>query len=99
MDLLNVVAGTPPMYLFTPEVFERQKDRLAASVKRAASTARATKDALLVEFRWLTADRLVQESVFSNGYRVIANFSDKPYAAPDGTVVPPRDFLRVQSRE
>ena len=68
-------------------------------MKRAASTARATKDALLVEFRWLTADRLVQESVFSNGYRVIANFSDNPYVAPDGTVVPPRDFLSAHSRE
>ena len=99
MDLLNVIAGTPPMYLFTPEVFERQKNSLAASVKRAASTARATKDALLVEFRWLTADRLVQESVFSNGYRVIANFSDKPYVAPDGMVVPPRDFSSAHSRE
>ena len=93
MDLLNVVAGTPPMYFFTPEVFAKQKDRLAASYPVATSTARAAKGALLTEFRWLTSDRLVQESEFSNGLRVVVNFSERPYRTKDGRTVPPHGYL------
>ncbi|PWU07360.1 MAG: hypothetical protein C5B47_06305, partial [Verrucomicrobia bacterium] len=33
----------------------------------------------LTEFRWLTPDHLVQETIFSDGTRLIANFSEKPY--------------------
>ena len=95
LDLLNVVSGTPPMYLFTPEVFERQKERLAASYKVATSTARAAKGATMDEYRWLTADRLVQESEFSNGLTVTVNFSDSPFAMKDGRVLRPRGYLQT----
>ena len=89
-DLLNVVSGTPPMYLFTPEVFEEQKDRLAASVRVATPVARATADAVLEEFAWLTADRLVQQARFSNGVVATVNFGDRPFTLADGTVLAPR---------
>jgi len=95
MDLLNVVSGTPPMYMFTPEVFERQKERLAASCRIATSTARAAKGATMDEFRWLTADRLVQESEFSNGLTVTVNFSDKPFVMKDGSLLRPRDYVQA----
>jgi len=93
-DLLNVVAGTPPMYFFTPEVYADQKERLGASVRVATSTARDTADAVFTGFRWLTADRLVQQSEFSNGVTVVANFSEQPYRLPDGRTVPPHGHLR-----
>ena len=89
-DLLNVVSGTPPMYLFTPEVFEEQKGRLAASVRVAAPVARATADAVLEEFAWLTADRLVQQARFSNGVVATVNFGDRPFTMTDGSVLAPR---------
>ena len=98
MDLLNVLAGTPPMYFFTPEVFARQKRQLAASCPVATATARAAKGATLDELRWLTADRLVQESEFSNGLVVTVNFSDRPHVTKDGRTVPPRSYL-FKSRE
>ena len=89
-DLLNVVSGTPPMYLFTPEVFEKQKDRLAASVRVTTPVARATADAVLEEFAWLTADRLVQQARFSNGVIATVNFGDRSFTLADGTVLAPR---------
>ena len=90
MRVRLVISGTPPMYLFTPEVFEGQKDRLAASVRVAAPVARATADAVLEEFRWLTADRLVQQARFSNGVVATVNFGDRPFALADGSVLAPR---------
>ena len=99
MDLLNVVSGTPPMYLFTPEVFERQKERLSESCKVATSTARAAKGATMDEFRWLSRDRLVQESEFSNGLAVTVNFSEKPFAMKDGRVVPPRGYVQTWKKK
>jgi len=95
MDLLSVVSGTPPMYMFTPEVLARQKERLAESYKVATSTARAAKGATMDEFRWLTADRLVQESEFSNGLTVTANFSDRPFTMKDGRILPPHGYLQT----
>lgn len=99
MDLLNVVSGTPPMYLFTPEVFERQKERLSESCKVATSTARAAKGATMDEFRWLSRDRLVQESEFSNGLAVTVNFSETPFAMKDGRVVPPRGYVQTWKKK
>lgn len=92
-DVLNAITGTAPMYLFTPEVFAAQKKRLAASVKVAARTARETADALLVDYRWLSADRLVQESRFSNGVVVTVNFSETPRTLADGRTLAPHEVV------
>lgn len=96
-DLLNIVSGTPPMYLFTPEVLDRQQERLSASVKAATRVARLTADAVLDEYRWLTVGRLVQQSHFSNGVTATVNFGDRPYTMSDGWVLPARGH-RVETR-
>ena len=96
-DLLNIVSGTPPMYLFTPEVLDQQQERLSASVKAATRVARLTADAVLDEYRWLTVDRLVQQSHFSNGVTATVNFGDRPYTMSDGWVLPARGH-RVETR-
>lgn len=92
-DLLNAVSGTPPMYLFTHAVFERQKERLAASVKITTPVARNTANAPMTDWRWLSADRLVQQSRFANGVVSTVNFSDSPRHLPDGRTIPARGFL------
>lgn len=93
-DLLNALSGTPPMYLFTRETFARQKPRLAQSVRVTTPVAKATADATIVGWRWLTRDRLVQESRFSNGWTVTANFSERAYRTADGKVVAPHgDYI------
>ena len=66
---------------------------LGAALMQAASEGGAAKGALLTEFRWLTSDRLVQESEFSNGLRVVVNFSERPYRTKDGRTVLPHGYL------
>jgi len=87
-DLLNAVTGTPPMYLFTKAVFDGIQDRLAESVKVAAPAARETFGVAMTEYRWLTPDRLVQQSAFANGLRVTVNFGERPYKMKDGSELP-----------
>ena len=92
-DALNAITGTAPMYLFTPETFAAQKPRLAESVKVASRTARETADSILEEYSWLSEDRLVQQSCFSNGFTVTVNFSDKKRMLADGRTLAPREVL------
>ena len=60
-------------------------------MKVTTPVARASADAMIVGWRWLTRDRLVQESTFSNGWSVLANFSERAYRASDGRVVAPHE--------
>jgi len=42
--------------------------------------------------RFLSSDRLVQESRFGSGYAVVVNFGDRPWEDPRGFSVPPRGY-------
>ena len=88
-DLFNFVTGEPPMYLFTPEVFERQKERLAQSYKTATKVAKATFGVPMADYRWLSEDRMVQQSVFENGVVATVNFAQRPFKMSDGYVLEP----------
>ncbi|MDD6030860.1 MAG: glycoside hydrolase [Kiritimatiellae bacterium] len=87
-DLLNAVTGTPPMYLFTKRVFDGIQKDLAESVKVAVPAARETFGVAMTDYRWLTPDRLVQQSAFANGLRVTVNFGERPYRMKDGSELP-----------
>ena len=38
----------------------------------------------MTDYRWLTPDRLVQQSAFANGVRVTVNFGERPFTMRDG---------------
>ena len=87
-DLFNFVTGEPPMYFFTRETFSKQKDRLAASYEVATRVAKATFGVPMTDYRWLTPDRLVQQSEFENGVVATVNFGAQSYMMADGFVLP-----------
>lgn len=89
-DLLNAVTGTPPMYIVTADNFEAFRDRLAESVKVTVPAAKATAESPVLDYRWLSSDRLVQQCVFENGFKSTVNFSDYPFVMSDGYVLRPR---------
>ena len=88
-DLFNFVTGEPPMYFFTRETFAKQKGRLAASYAVATSVAKETFGVPMSDYRWLSDDRMVQQSVFENGVVATVNFGDKPFVMEDGFELPP----------
>jgi hypothetical protein len=86
-DLFNILYGTPPMFMFNRQYWSQNKDRFARSYKDICAVARAVGYAEMADHRFLTADRDVQQTRFSNGVTVTVNFGDKPYSLPDGKQV------------
>ena len=88
-DLFDFVTGEPPMYFFTRETFAKQKGSLAASYALATSVAKATFGVPMSDYRWLTSDRLVQQSAFENGVVATVNFGEKTFVMADGFSLAP----------
>lgn len=53
----------------------------------------------MTDFEYLTADRLVQRTVFSGGTVVTANFSNQPHRMEDGTWLAPEDYRMTGGAE
>lgn len=98
-DLFNFVTGEPPMYFFNRANFERQKGELAASYRLATETAKVTFGVPMSDYRWLSADRMVQESEFENGVVATVNFGEKAFVMSDGFVLPPGGHRLVNLKD
>jgi len=89
-DLFNALYGTPPMFMFNREIWEKNRDRFVQSYQTATPVARATGYVEMLSHRWLTTDHAVQETRFANGVTVTVNFGDEPYTLPDKSVLAPK---------
>jgi len=97
-DLFNALYGTPPMFLFTRQVWEKNRERFAQSYQTATPVARATGYSEMLAHAWLNADHSVQETKFANGVVVTVNFGDEPYRLADGTTLAPLSHRVVGSK-
>ncbi len=88
-DLWNALYGTPPMFMFNRQQWQKHRERFVKSYQTATSVARATGYSEMLSHRWLTDDHAVQETRFANGVTVTVNFGDQPYTLPDNTTLPP----------
>ncbi|MGD0091795.1 MAG: glycoside hydrolase [Planctomycetota bacterium] len=86
-DLFNILYGTPPMYLFNKEQWEKQKPRFVASYQSICPLVRKLGYDELLSHEFLTLDHAVQRTRWSSGTEVTVNFGDKPFATPDGKEV------------
>jgi len=78
-DLFNVLYGTPPMYMFTKFLWTSERANFVKSYRVASEAARLTGYSEMVDHRFLTPDRDVQQTVFANGVKVTVNFGNEPY--------------------
>ena len=98
-DLFNALYGTPPLYSFHTGEWPLIRERVLASQKRACAVARRVGWEAMTDFEYLTDDKLVQRTVFSDGTAVTANFSDRPYCMEDGTQLAPEDYRMTGGAE
>jgi hypothetical protein len=87
-DLLNLLYGTPPLFMLNPEVWETHKGRFAQSYKAVCPTVRQIGYDEMLSHEFLTADHTLQRTVWSSGASIAANFADSPQTLPDGRTVP-----------
>ena len=80
------------MFMFNRQLWNRNKQRFAASYKNICSVARAVGYAEMVDHKFLTADKSVQQTKFANGVVVTVNFGDKAYRLGDGKEVKAMDY-------
>ncbi len=91
-DLINLLYGTPPMFMFNRKLWAEQRDRFVKSYRTVAPVARAAGYAEMLSHRWLTADHSVQEARFVGGVDVTVNFGDRAYKLANGTELPPLGY-------
>jgi len=83
-DLFNALYGTPPMFMFTAQTWQRDKARFVRSYNATSPIARATGYSEMVNHRYLIDDRAVQQTEYANGVRVTVNFGDSAFRLPTG---------------
>ncbi len=83
-DLFNILYGTPPMFMFTRQVWNQNKERFVQSYEDVCKVARAVGYAEMTSHRFLTPDRNVQQTSFANGTTITVNFGSESYRLPDG---------------
>lgn len=91
-DLFNLLYGTPPMFMFNRDFWQQHKERFAQSYKDICPAVRAVGYAEMTDHRFLTPDRDVQQTQFSNGITITVNFGTTPYRLPDGQMVKPMGY-------
>jgi hypothetical protein len=91
-DLFNTLYGTPPMFMFDRAIWQQNRERFVRSYRSVCPVARTVGYSQMVDHRFLTQDRSVQQTVFANGITVTVNFGSASYRLPDGTHVPPMGY-------
>ncbi|MBW7991224.1 MAG: hypothetical protein FVQ84_14600 [Planctomycetes bacterium] len=91
-DLFNILYGTPPMFMFTRQVWSKYKDRFVQSYKDVCNVARAVGYAEMTDHRFLTPDRDVQQTSFANDTTITVNFGSESYRLPDGEKLKPMGY-------
>ena len=91
-DLWNVLYGTPPLWMINPEKWREHRERWVACYKNVCPIVRKTSYREMLDHRWLTTDRTVQQTTFSDGLIVTVNFGDRPFADEAGREILPGEY-------
>jgi hypothetical protein len=87
-DLFNLLYGTPPLFMITPDVWATYGDRFVQCYQSVCPTVRTIGYDEMLSHEFLTDDHTLQRTTWSSGLSIVVNFSDEPQALPDGTIVP-----------
>lgn len=94
-DLFNALYATAPQWNLDRANWDKHRARFVSSYRALAPVLRAVGYDEMTGHRFLTPDRSLQETTFSSGRRVIANFGPAPQRAGD-LEVPAGQFTLVE---
>ncbi len=87
-ELLELLYNVPPLYHLNLAEWQKRKDAIVEHFRFFSRLHRTTMTAAMTDFRWLTADRMVQRTTFENGVEMTANFGQTAYADSRGELPP-----------
>jgi hypothetical protein len=92
-NLWSVLYGAAPMYRIYGDNVRKYATEIRRTQQYVNTWVRQVAFEEMTSHRFVTADRLVQESEFSGGRGVVVNFGDTAFALPDGQMVKARDYV------
>lgn len=97
-DLINLLYGTPPMYMFSREIWQSGKNRFAESYRKICPLVRRLGYDEMLSHDFLNEDHSVQRTRWQEGTEVVVNLGDVPYTLSDGRILPAMDWLAGNNR-
>ena len=99
-DLMNILNGTAPIIFMHPEAgnvigspeWETVKDRYLQTYRNVCAWHERIGFEEMVDHRFLDGARLVQETTFGNGLRVVVNFGPTAWKDPRGFTIQPNGY-------
>ena len=92
-NLWSVLYGAPPMYRMFAAGQAKWQEQIGQTHRYVSDWVRQIAFEAMTSHRFVTTDRAVQETEFSNGSGVAVNFGDKEYRLADGQVVNACDYV------
>ena len=79
IELRGVLYNVPPMYHLDRKTLKENKDKIIKHFQNFSKLHRELALEEMTDFSYLTEDKLVQKTTFSNGKEIIVNFSELPF--------------------
>ena len=92
-NLWTVLSASAPMYRIYGDRVKKYAAEITRTQHYVNEWVRQVAFDEMVNHRFVTPDRQVQESEFSSGKGVVVNFGDETHTLPDGQVVKARDYV------
>jgi hypothetical protein len=92
-DLFNLLYGTPPMFMFNKDTWQKEKQHFAASYKEICPLVRRLGYDEMISHEFISPDHAVQRTRWKSGTEIVVNFGDSAYRLPDGRTVGPMASL------
>lgn len=92
-DLFNLLYATPPMFMYTREMWQKSRDRFVQSYRNTGPVARRLGYDEMLAHEFVTADHAVQRTRWKSGAEIVVNFGDAPHRLQDGRTVAALGFL------
>lgn len=93
-DLFTALYAVAPQWNLARSVWAEHRERFVASYQTLAPVLRSVGYEEMIAHRFLNADRTLQETVFSSGHKVVANFADQPQTTA-GREIPANGFVLI----
>ena len=90
--LTELLYQVPPMYHMNLDEFRKHREVMKRYCGFFSPIHRELGFSQMTDFAWLTPDRLVQRTVFSDKAEMVANFGERAFEY-QGTPIPPKSIL------